>query len=98
MRIGKAVHGYLYSAASQWLSLSSALLLSGIVLLFPNALMSAGEQPHHGLMSLAMLGISAGFVFGVGFIPRNRVIAWILGPCLAWPVMLLSYVFLIGVD
>ena len=33
---------------------------------------------------LIMWGLSAGFVYGVGFIPRNRLLRVALGPWLAW--------------
>ena len=86
----------LQSSTAQYFSLLNAMVLSGLILLFPNALVAEDGHYSHGLLSLCMLGISAGFVFGTGFIPRNRVLRCLLGPYLAWPAMLLSYAYLSG--
>ncbi len=97
MTVKGRLRQYLYSGVSQGLSLFSAVLLSGTVLLFPNALAAGDEGLSHGVLSLCMLGISAGFVFGVGFLPRNKILSWLLGPCLAWPLMVFSYVLILGI-
>lgn len=80
----------LRSRASQWLSLYNALLLSALVLLFPQLLTGGRGGPHHVFLALMMFGISTGFVFGVGFVPHNRVLAVLLGPCVGWPLMIAS--------
>jgi predicted membrane protein len=36
------------------------------------------------VLTLIMWGMSAGFVHGVGFVPRNRVLRVLLGPVIAW--------------
>lgn len=44
---------------------------------------------------LIMSGLSAGFVHGVGFRPKNRVLRVALGPYVAWPFMALGLFFLV---
>ena len=54
-----------------------------MILAYPKALAHAS----HGLLSLVMLGVSAGFVHGVGFVPQHRVWRVLFGPWLAWALM-----------
>ncbi len=64
-------------------SLLAALALSGLILTYPKALAHA----NHGLLSLVMLGVSAGFVHGVGFVPQHKLWRIVFAPWLAWPLM-----------
>ena len=41
--------------------------------------------------TLIMIGISGGFVHGVGFTPRFWFWKWIFSPFLSWPLMLWGY-------
>ena len=40
-----------------------------------------------------MWGMSAGFVHGIGFVPRNNVLRVLLGPVIAWLLMGVGLVF-----
>jgi predicted membrane protein len=75
--------GGAYAALPRMLSLLTAIALAGLVLTYPRALAGAS----HGMLSLMMLGISAGFVHGVGFVPEHRLLRILFGPWLAWPLM-----------
>jgi predicted membrane protein len=37
-----------------------------------------------------MLGVSAGFVHGVGFVPESKLWRFLFGPWLAWALMSLG--------
>ena len=76
------------------LLLAVALALMSLVTLMPRGLTTADGSPiNHGVLSLIMWGMSAGFVHGVGFIPRNAVLRVLFGPITAWPWMGLGLVF-----
>ena len=75
--------GRLYALPPRMLSLLLAIAVTGMVLTYPRAL----AHVSHGLLSLMMLGISAGFVHGVGFIPEHKIWRIVFGPWLAWPLM-----------
>ena len=75
--------GSLYALPPRMLSLLLAIALAGMVLAYPRALAEAG----HGMLSLMMLGICAGFVHGVGFVPEHKLWRIAFGPWLAWPLM-----------
>jgi predicted membrane protein len=45
------------------------------------------QDIHHGRLMLMLWGICAGFVHGVGFVPRSRVLRWLLGLFAAWLLM-----------
>lgn len=75
-------------ADSGWargLSLACAFGLMILVTVFPRGLTAADGGPiNHGILTLVMWGMSAGFVHGVGFTPRNRMLRALLGPIAAW--------------
>jgi predicted membrane protein len=54
----------------QWPSLATALAIMLAGTLYPPLLANAAGQADHGLASLWLLAMSAGFVRGVGFVPR----------------------------
>jgi cyd operon protein YbgE len=69
-------------------SLITAIALMLLVTLFPRALTAPDGSPiGHGVLTLIMWGMSAGFVHGVGFVPKNRVLRVLLGPLIAWLLM-----------
>jgi predicted membrane protein len=66
-------------------SLLTALGLMLLVTLLPRGLtVEDGSPLGHGVLALVMWGLSAGFVHGVGFVPRNRILRVLLGPMVAW--------------
>jgi cyd operon protein YbgE len=82
------------SAGSRALSLVSALALMLLITLLPRGLTTHdGSAISHGLLSLIMWGMSAGFVYGIGFIPQNRVLRVLLGPLVAWLGMGIALAF-----
>jgi predicted membrane protein len=76
---------FLNSGWARGVSLVSALVLMILVTLLPRGLTTADGNPiSHGVLTLIMWGLSAGFVHGVGFVPHNRVLRVLLGPLAAW--------------
>lgn len=85
---------FLNSAWARGVSLVSALVLMILVTLLPRGLTTADGSPiSHGVLTLIMWGLSAGFVHGVGFVPHNRVLRVLLGPVAAWLWMGVGLVF-----
>lgn len=77
---GALDHGF-----ARAVSLVSALALMILVTVLPRGLAAPDGTPiGHGLLALIMWGMSAGFVHGVGFVPRNKVLRLVLGPVAAW--------------
>lgn len=78
-----------YSFPACALSFMLAIGLSGLVLAYPKVFAPDGIQSvNHGLLNLMMLGIAAGFVHGVGFVPRYWLWKWLFGPWAGWPLMI----------
>ena len=77
----------LYSSAACVVSLLVAGTLSLVLTLYPQAVIRGGEAPEHSALMLSMWGIAAGFVHGVGFVPRNPLLRIALGPLAAWLLM-----------
>lgn len=80
--------GWLYSGWARALSMVSALGLSGTLLVMPQVVAVDTLSLQHGPLSLAMWGMSAGFVHGVGYVPVLKVWRWTLGPMIGWPLMI----------
>ncbi len=80
----------MYDKTSRLVSLLGAILLALIIMIYPVALSQDGATPSHGLLALVMLGISAGFIHGVGFKPRAVIWKWLFHPALAWLLMALG--------
>jgi predicted membrane protein len=76
------------SGWTRGVSLVLALSLMLLITLLPRGLTTHdGSAISHGLLTLIMWGMSAGFVHGVGFVPRNRLLRLLLGAAAAWALM-----------
>jgi len=66
-------------------TLTAAFALMLLITLVPRGLATAdGSAIRHDLLSLVMWGMSAGFVYGIGFVPRNRLLRIVFSPLVAW--------------
>jgi cyd operon protein YbgE len=84
----------LHGGFARGISLLAASILALIIMLYPVALSQDGSAPSHGLLALIMLGISAGFIHGVGFTPKAVLWRWLFHPALAWLLMAAGFVLL----
>lgn len=73
------------------ISFLMALPLAAVLLIHPSMMLDADGHYSHRVMMLIMIGISGGFIHGVGFIPRLWLWKWLFSPFIAWPLMLLGY-------
>ncbi len=78
------------------ISIALAVTLSASILIFPRAVATSISGVNHGLLSLLLWGAAAGFVHGVGFVPRLPVWRILFHPLLGWPVMLYGILTLSG--
>lgn len=76
------------------LSLLLAAPLALLLLIHPGAFVDDTGAYAHGLLMLTMLGISGGFIHGVGFVPHARPWRLLFGPVCAWPLLGLGYALL----
>jgi len=76
------------------MSLVTALALMLLITLMPRGLVTPdGSAISHGVLTLIMWGMSAGFVHGMGFVPRNRLVRMAFSPLVAWLGMGAALVF-----
>lgn len=81
-------------AWARGISLVAAFLLMLLVTLFPRPLtVEDGSPIGHGTLMLIMWGMSAGFVHGVGFVPKNALLRVLLGPWAAWACLAVGLFF-----
>lgn len=59
-----------------WLPLTIGIVLTLVLSLYPFALAVAGKADH-AAATLAFWSMSAGYIRGVGFVPRHRVPRWL---------------------
>lgn len=77
------------------LSLLLATPMALLLLIHPAAMLGKDGHYSHSLLMLVMLGVSGGFVHGVGFQPVLRLWRIVFGPLLAWALMLMGYALLV---
>jgi len=68
-----------------------ALPLAGVLMIHPAMMLDANGEYSHRTMMYIMIGISGGFIHGMGFIPKFWLWKWLFSPFLAWPLMLWGY-------
>jgi len=68
-----------------WLPLALAIAITLGLTIYPLLLLSANGLADHRAALFAFWAMSAGYVRGVGFIPRHRLLRWIFstGACLS---------------
>jgi predicted membrane protein len=86
----------MYGKTARLVSLLAAGALALIIMIYPVVLSQDGAAPSHGLLALVMLGISAGFIHGVGFTPRALIWKWLFHPVLAWLLMAAGIALMLG--
>jgi cyd operon protein YbgE len=87
-------HAVLDKKVNKFAMLISCLLafpLAAVLLLHPAAMLDANGEYSHRAMMFIMIGISGGFVNGVGFVPRMWFWKWLFSPIVAWPLMVWGY-------
>lgn len=84
------LYGPLYSGWARALSLLAALVLSALLLVMPHLVAVETREIDHGRLSLALLGLSCGFIHGIGFVPLTPFWRVAFGPWIGWPLMLLA--------
>ncbi|MDD3518601.1 MAG: cyd operon YbgE family protein [Chromatiales bacterium] len=65
-----------------------AVALTVLILVYPRAIATGIDEIRHGLLSLLMWGIAAGFVHGVGFVPRLTPWRLVFHPIVGWTLMI----------
>lgn len=73
-----------------------ALPLAAILLVHPALMLDENGHYNHSLLMVVMIGISGGFIHGVGFIARFWLWKWLFSPYIAWPLMILGYYTWLG--
>lgn len=58
-------------------------------------MLDASGHYSHPLLMGVMLGVSAGLVHGVGFVPRLWLWRLLFGPAVGWPLLVLGYALLV---
>lgn len=68
-----------------------AFPLAAVLLVHPAAMLDDNGHYSHSALMYIMIGISGGFIQGVGFVPRHWIWKWLFSPFLSWPLMIWGY-------
>lgn len=68
-----------------------ALPLAAVLLVHPALMLDENGHYNHSVLMMVMLGISGGFIHGVGYVPQFWLWKWLFSPFVAWPLMLIGY-------
>lgn len=69
-----------------------ASAVSLIILFMPQLVASSTEGINHGALSLCLWGVSAGFVYGIGYVPRLLIWRILLGPLVVFPAIIVGVI------
>lgn len=72
---------------SRIVSFTLAASYSSVLLFYPKAVIGDGGNVSSGVLTFLLWGVAAGFVHGVGFVPRLTVWRLFFHPALAWLAM-----------
>lgn len=81
----------MYTTFARGSTLLLASVLATLITVYPPVI----SQLDHGLLTLVIWGICAGFVYGIGFDPEASLWRVLLGPISAWLLMGLGLVIII---
>lgn len=66
------------------LSLASALAVTAFVTVYPRFFAQSMHEVPHALLVPLLLGMSAAYVHGLGYVPQRRWLRPLAGPLAAW--------------
>ena len=71
-------------------SLLAAAAIVAVLVLYPRLVAADSASVPHGFLAVMLMGMSAAWVHGFGFVPENRILSVLFSPIVAWPVMLIG--------
>ena len=71
-------------------SLLAAVAVAAVIILYPRLVAEDSASVPHGFLVVLLMGMSAAWVHGFGFVPENRILRVLFSPVVAWPVMLIG--------
>ena len=74
----------------QWPTLVLAIAIMLVATAYPPLMVDAHGKADHNVALALFWSMSAGFVRGVGYVPRHRVARWLLGAPAAWATFALA--------
>lgn len=82
----------MYRFPARMTSLILALIVSVVILLYPQFLIDDQGKSQHTLLMIFLFATMLGFIHGVGFRPQTTLWQLVLSPLISWPVMLTAIV------
>lgn len=71
-------------------SLLAAVSVAAVIILYPRLVAEDTVSVPHGFLAVLLMGMSAAWVHGFGFVPENRILRVLFSPVVAWPVITLG--------
>jgi predicted membrane protein len=87
--------GVFYTLPARLLSYLAAIAITAYLFVFPASIASSANDVNHLLLTLLLLGTSAGFIHGSGFVPQLLIFRILFSPLFAWPALLFGIIYLV---
>ncbi len=88
--MSKEKTGGLAARLSRVASLAAACAIVAVIVLYPRLIAADAASVPHGFLALLLMGMSAAWVHGFGFVPERRVLRVVFSPLVAWPLIALG--------
>ena len=86
--------GVFYTFPSRLVSYAGAIIVTSYLFMFPSSIASSAADINHMLLTFLLLGTSAGFIHGSGFVPRMLIWKVLFSPLFAWPALIFGLVYM----
>ena len=72
---------------ARFISIVAAIAVTVGVTLYPRAIALDMHSVPHGWLVCLLMGMSAAYVYGFGFVPQHPILKIIFSPIVAWPLI-----------
>lgn len=78
----------MFTGPARFTSFVLACLLSTLLLIFPQIVITHENEADHNLLMLLMVGNMIGYIHGIGFKGQSTLFRILLSPLIGWPIMI----------
>lgn len=73
---------------ARFATFAAAIAFAALIVIYPRAIADDMTSVPHGALVGLLIGMSCAWVWGLGFVPQNRLLRLFFSPIVAWALML----------
>lgn len=73
---------------ARFITFAAAVAFAALIVLYPRAIADDMTSVPHGALVGLLIGMSCAWVWGLGFVPKHRLLRLFFSPVVAWALML----------